>query len=355
MVTAEAPSLSLKTEVRAARQLGADWDEYVRKHAHGSPFHLEAWKKCVEETYGFQAFYIEARRGLALAGVLPLFLVDNLLTGKVLMSTPFAVYGGALADDPAAYEAIAGKVRMLGQELGVQYVELRNAHAEQVLGFSPLNRYVTFVQTLGSTEQSILESIPRKTRRMVRKSVEAGFTTGVETVDPGHFEELYARNLRRLGTPAFPSRHFTNILKHFKDSVAIHQHHLNGELAGAVLTFYFRDRLLPYYGASNPALNAAAPNNFMYFDLMRWGKANGFEVFDFGRSKKAAASGSYDFKSHWGMTELELPYEILLVKRKNLPNFSPANPAFAWPLKIWSRLPLALTRWLGPWLIRLVP
>jgi hypothetical protein len=120
------------------------------------------------------------------------------------------------------------------------------------------------------------------------------------------------------------------------------------------MTFYFRDQVMPYYGASDPEFNAAAPNNFMYYDLMRWGGKNGYRVFDFGRSKKSG-SGSYDFKAHWGMLERELPYEILLVKRKELPNFSPNNPRFNLAIRIWQHLPLAVTRRLGPYFVRLVP
>jgi hypothetical protein len=91
----------------------------------------------------------------------------------------------------------------------------------------------------------------------------------------------------------------------------------------------------------------------MYFDLMRWAGANGLRVFDFGRSKKD--SGSYAFKSHWGMRERALPYEILLIERKELPNFSPANPKYDMAIRLWRRLPLPLTRMLGPFLIRLFP
>ena len=107
-------------------------------------------------------------------------------------------------------------------------------------------------------------------------------------------------------------------------------------------------------GASDASGNSHAANNFMYFDLMRWGAWNGYRLFDFGRSKKLGG-GSYDFKSHWGMLERDLPYEILLVKRKTLPNFSPKNPVFDLPIRVWRNLPLSLTRWLGPRLIRLVP
>jgi lipid II:glycine glycyltransferase (peptidoglycan interpeptide bridge formation enzyme) len=121
----------------------------------------------------------------------------------------------------------------------------------------------------------------------------------------------------------------------------------------AVMTFYFRDQILPYYGASDPLHNAIAPNNFMYFELMRWGGQNGYRLFDFGRSKRV--KGSYDFKSHWGMAERELPYELILIKRRKMPNYTPVNPLFRLPILCWQRLPLAVTRLLGPRLIRFVP
>ncbi|MCC6536706.1 MAG: FemAB family PEP-CTERM system-associated protein [Bryobacterales bacterium] len=280
--------------------------------------------------------------------------MSNLLTGKILVSTPFAVYGGALTNDEESAAALAAFVRQLGTQLGVQYVELRNQHAGQKLGFQDLARYVTFYQRVGGGSDQILESIPRKTRRMVRKSIDAGFATEVETASPGEFEDLYLKNLHRLGTPAFPSAHFRNILHHFKGSVGIHHYRLGDRLASSVLTFYFRDTVLPYYGASDPACNASAPNNFMYYDIMLWASTNGYSVFDFGRSKKDVG-GSYDFKSHWGMEEVPLPYEILLVRRRDLPNFSPANPAFSLPQRIWVKLPPKLTRWLGPRLIRMLP
>ena len=103
----------------------------------------------------------------------------------------------------------------------------------------------------------------------------------------------------------------------------------------AVLSFYFSDQVLPYYGASDPKFNTLAPNNFMYFDLMRWGGQNGYSIFDFGRSKKV--KGSYDFKSHWGMMERELPYELMLIKRKQIPNYTPTNPVFQLPILCWQR------------------
>ena len=143
------------------------------------------------------------------------------------------------------------------------------------------------------------------------------------------------------------------MLKHFGPSVDVRECELEGKIISAVLTFYFRDQILPYYGASEMKFNSLAPNNFMYFDLMRWGGQNGYRVYDFGRSRRH--SGSYEFKAHWGMMERNLPYEMVLVRRKELPNFTPSNPKYQLAMRVWQKLPLAITRAVGPSLLRLVP
>lgn len=344
----------MSLQVRLFEPFDAEsWDAYVFQHPCGTPFHLTAWKNCIEETFGFRPYYLAAVAGDRIHGLLPLFLVRNPLSGVALISSPFAVYGGALFDSPEAAAALREELSRLGHRLAVQYVELRNAYLEQVLGFSPVDRYVTFTQTISPNSEAILAGIPRKTRYMVRKALRHPFILEpAQSLDA--FFALYTANLRRLGTPAFPRRHFINLLKFFGRSADVRELRLDGKPVAAVLTLYFRDQILPYYGASDPAYNDFAPNNYMYFDLMRWGGANGYTLFDFGRSKRKG-SGSYEFKAHWGMQERVLPYEMLLVRRKSLPHFSPTNPRFAPAIQLWRRLPLPVTRWLGPWLIRWFP
>jgi len=342
------------TVMRAAAGDDRRWDAFVSAHAHGSPFHLTAWKRVIEKTFGYRPYYLMTLAGGRVTGVLPLFLVQNPLIKKALISSPFAVYGGILADTEDARAALGLAARRLGEELGVEYVELRNAYESQCAGFERISRYVTFTQEIGPKEETILATIPRKTRYMVRKTLKEAFTTRRQIEKIATFEDLYSRNLRKLGTPSFSPRFFERLMTEFAGMVDVRETLHDGKVASAVLTFYFRDQVLPYYGASEPSFNALAPNNFMYFDLMRWGGGNGYRVFDFGRSKKTG-SGSYEFKSHWGMLERELPYEVLLVKGKQLPNFSPNNPRFAAAIRLWQRLPLAVTRRLGPYLIRLTP
>jgi FemAB-related protein (PEP-CTERM system-associated) len=329
------------------------WDTFVSNHPYGTPFHLIAWKESIETTFGYHSHYLLVTAGDRVAGVLPLFLVKNLLTGKRLISSPFAVYGGILADSDEARIALLHHAKALGEQLKVKDIELRNAWEGQSSGLPRITRYVTFSQEIGPDEIAVLNAIPRKTRAAVRKSLKEGLASRREFSAWQTFADLYSRNLGRLGTPCFPVKHFATLLEKFGGMADIREVSFNGTVVAAVLTFYFRDQVLPYYGASDPKFNAIAPNNFMYYDLMRWGGHNGYRIFDFGRSKKV--KGSYDFKAHWGMMERELPYEIYLVKGKKLPNYSPANPVFRLPILLWQRLPFAVARALGPHLIRFVP
>ena len=121
----------------------------------------------------------------------------------------------------------------------------------------------------------------------------------------------------------------------------------------ASLNFLFRNDMHIYYAAADTRYNALGPNTYMYFDHLRWGCANGYETFDFGRCKRETSV--FEFKRHWNTVMRELPYEIALIRRRELPNFSPTNPRFELAIKAWRRIPLALTRVIGPWFVRLFP
>lgn len=331
----------------------AEWDEFVHSHPHASPFHLTAWRDTVEDIFGLTPLYHLAREGSRLTGVLPLFFIKNPVMGKALISTPFAVYGGILASSPEAAAALRERAAEIGREMGVQHVELRNSVPEQCAGFSPLKRYVTFTKPLSPVSgEELVQSLEKKTRNLVRKALKNNYSSRI-TRDVTAFEQLYSTNLRRLGTPSFSPRLFPTILKNFGPLVDVREILLDGNIVAASMNFLFRGEMHTYYAASDQNYLAFAPNMFLYYDHIAWAGQNGFYTFDFGRSK--LGTGTFDFKKQWGTTMRELPYEVLLVKRKELPNFSPVNPKFDLAIKVWQKLPLPVTRALGPHLVKLFP
>jgi len=118
----------------------------------------------------------------------------------------------------------------------------------------------------------------------------------------------------------------------------------------SVMSFYFRDHVLPYYGGGTAEARALAANDFMYWEVMRRACERGYRVFDFGRSK--VGTGPYNFKRYWGFEPTPLVYEYKLGTAKEIPDNSPNNPKYRRFIALWKRLPLPLTKLIGPLIVK---
>jgi FemAB-related protein (PEP-CTERM system-associated) len=117
-----------------------------------------------------------------------------------------------------------------------------------------------------------------------------------------------------------------------------------------VLSFYFRDEVLPYYAGDTLAARDLAANDFKYWELMRRACERGLRVFDYGRSKRG--TGSFDFKKNWGFTPAPLAYEYQLYSRSDIPQHNPLNPRYRAFIALWRMMPRRVANALGPAIVR---
>ena len=210
--------------------------------------------------------------------------------------------------------------------------------------------YVTFRKEILPDEEGNMLAIPRKQRAMVRKGIKAGLKSEID-VGVQRFFKLYADNVHRHGTPALPKRYFEALRKHFGDDCEVLTvTGPDGRLLSSVLTFYFRDEVLPYYAGDDWAARDLAANDFKYWELMRRSCARGLKVFDYGRSK--LGTGPYAFKKNWGFEPTPLHYEYRLLKRDSVPQNNPSNAKYKLMIEAWRRLPIGVANWLGPFVVR---
>ncbi len=359
------------------------WDNFVLNSENSSFFHLIGWKDVVKQSFGHKAHFMMSVQENQITGILPLFEIKSRLFGHALVSVPFGAYGGMCSMNREAESALYRSTETLGKLMSVDYVEMRNQidsknvrnvhpeasgqdvqnvrtnevveQAEQSNNSNWLTKdlYVTFQRGIYPDIESNFKAVPRKQRRMIRQGIKAGLLSKIGRKEHlKDFYNIYARNLRNLGTPVFPLKYFENIMEIFPETFILSVWKDNVMVAG-VMTFIFKDRLMPYYGGSLKKYLLYAVNDFMYWELMRYGCEKGYKIFDFGRSKKG--TGSYDFKCHWGFEPKELPYTYYLVTKKDMPNISPANPRYTAMISVWKRLPLSLTKWLGSKIVRNIP
>jgi FemAB-related protein (PEP-CTERM system-associated) len=329
------------------------WDQFVFEHPRASFFHLTGWKRVLEKTFGYKARYYYCERQGKITGVAPFFDFSSWLVGRCLVSVPLAAYGGIVAEDAESEQALLDHSKCMARSAPVDYLELRHRDGGLLSGFHANELYVTFSTPLFSDPQANLKRLPKDTRYMIRKAEKGGLRVqrGVEQLDV--FYDLFAQSMQRLGTPVFPSALFRNLVEEFSNHTQLMLVYNGSQAVAGVLSFFFRDTVLPYFAGASQEATRLAANNFMYWELIKWAAEQGFRTFDFGRSKKG--TGSFAFKSQWNMSAQPLNYQVLLVKRKTVPNFSPVNPKFEMAIRIWKKLPLSLTKRLGPAVVRLFP
>jgi FemAB-related protein (PEP-CTERM system-associated) len=324
------------------------WDSYVDNHPGATFFHRAAWKTVLKRAFGHSTFFLYAERNGAIEGLLPLARIKSLLFGDTLISTPFCAYGGIVADNDDAMSALRHAACDLAERLGVGSLELRNRQPSGE-NWPTKELYVTFRKEIAPEVEDNMMAIPRKQRAMVRKGIKAGLHS---ELDDGweRLYRIYAESVRNLGTPVFPAKLFRILREVFgPDCGVLIVTQEQQDIAG-VMSFYFRDEVIPYYGGSLPVSRSVKGNDFMYWELMTRSCEQGIRIFDYGRSK--IGTGSYSFKKNWGFTPEPLSYEYYLVKSDSIPEVNPMNPKYQMFIRAWRKLPLPVANVIGPMLAR---
>ena len=322
------------------------WDRFVDAHPDATFFHKSAWKPVIERGFGQRVFQLAAWRSGEIVGVLPLVHLRNRLFPRALVSTAFCVHGGPVARDARALEALDAAAVALGSRLDVQHIEYRGRPGVGEDWTARGDLYATFRKPIDPDPDVNLKAIPRKQRAVVRKAL-AGDLSVTTGDDVGLFHGLYATSLRNLGTPVFSRRYLQALIDGFPEperEIRVIRH--AGTPVAGVLSFYFKDEVLPYYAGGTPECRGVGAHDLMYWTLMQDAAARGCRSFDFGRSK--VATGAFAFKKNWGFEPEPLVYAYKLIRGSHVPDTTPSNPKYARAIAAWQRLPLWLANRIGP-------
>jgi FemAB-related protein (PEP-CTERM system-associated) len=325
------------------------WDAFVTECRSATFFHRAGWQRVIRKAFGHPTYFLYAERGERIEGVLALAHVKSLVFGNALVSLPFAVYGGVAAHTSEAADALEAEAQTLARRLGVHHLELRNVEQRHP-DWPQQDLYVSFRREILPHVEANMLSIPRKQRAMVRKGMKNGLRSEIDT-NVERFFALFGDNVHRHGTPALPKAYFETLLREFgADCEVLTVVDSRDRPVSSVLSFYFKDEVLPYYAGDHTDARELAANDFKYWELMRRACERGCKVFDYGRSKQG--TGSYSFKKNWGFEPTRLHYEYQLYRGDSIPQNNPMNPKYKAFIAVWRRLPVSLANQLGPFIVK---
>jgi FemAB-related protein (PEP-CTERM system-associated) len=359
----EAPAARAAAEIDVALLAAGDapareWDTLVETHPGSSAYHLSFVRALVAEAFGHESFYFVARRGRGgpPAGLLPTILMRSALFGKYLVSLPFFNYGGALADGDDVREALVRAAASRCREAGARHLELRHVEPHEHLGLPARTAKVAMILELPRTAAELMKGLEGRVRNQIKQSQLAGLKVEEGQSDKlDDFFKVFVRNMRDLGTPAYPRRFFAAFLRHMGDRARIYvARHPNGRPAAAAVTITWRQKTEVPWASSVRDYNPLRPNNLLYWTMIERAIERGERAFDFGRSTEGG--GTYRFKAGFGAKPLPFFWHYYMPRGgAALPGLHPDNPKFKLAIRMWQMLPVPITRILGPRIVRGLP
>lgn len=329
----------------------SQWDDFVAGSPDATFCHLAAWRVIMGDVLGHECLFQVARddRG-AWAGVLPLIRVKSAVFGHYLVSMPFLNYGGPVGTS-AAKSALRAWAVEEARASRANMVELRS-RACQDPDLAPSPPKVTVLLSLPPGVDDLWQGLAPKVRSQIRRPQKEGMEVAFGAGQLDAFYEVFARNMRDLGTPVLPKRFFERVVSVLGDRTVIGTVHHRGRPVAAGFGFVWRDEFEMTWASSLREFNPLAPNMLLYWGFLQRTIETGLRVFNFGRCTPGA--GTHRFKRQWGGVDEPLPWGAWMGDQpRSRP--SPDDSRYGIAVAAWRRLPLTVSKIIGPRIARFLP
>lgn len=344
--------------VRVHETMDGSTAEVIRLflHSRQGPWlsHDPAWSSIFSRGLGHRPYYLQAQRDGQTVGVLPLAYVRSFLFGRYLVSLPYLNYGGPIVDEPATAAVLIDHAVRLADTLDVRYLELRNQDeiAHPSLTEKKTSKVLMW-RELPATADELWKSFKPEVRNQIRKGEKSNLRVAWGTHDMlADFYQVFSRNMRDLGTPVFGKGLFSSILADLSGRSELCVVYLETlPIAGALLLHGAGFTEVPS-ASSLREHNKSCANMLMYHHLLLRAQDRGQRFFDFGRSSED--SGTYKFKRQWRAEPHPSVWQYY-VRQGSISEVRPDNPKYQRKIETWKKLPLWLTRLLGPSIVRGIP
>lgn len=295
------------------------WNRFVEQHPYGWITHLSGWKRMLENTFPhMHGYYLTLQDSAGnIRAALPIYSVESWLTGRRLVSVPFATLCDPLVTDPADMEPLSRAAVNLSREISVRRIEIRTLLASHLLDKE------TFLADCGlkhhflrlcSDPELLRGNFHRScVRQRIARAEKSGFRL-VKGACERHLKQFYLlhrKTRKRKGLPPHPYALIKSLGNAFAGSnmVELRLCCQGEEAVAGLIVFKYKDRVSVEYSAADAAYNDQSPIHLLVWNTIKESCLSGYRILDFGQTSVHNKS-LMEFKSHWGTEVSELPHFI---------------------------------------------
>lgn len=339
--------------IKYCEEFREKWEDFVLDTPEAANYHQIGWKEVIEKSFGHKTYYLMCMENDIVIGIFPLVFLKSLFFGRFIVSLPFFNYGSVLCSNEKARKMLLDEAIRIAKSVKASHIENRDKK-DKVFDLPVKTSKVTLLLPLTSSPDELWKSFKSKLRSQIKRPIKEGMDAHIGGLDElDNFYKVFSINMRDLGTPVYTKNLFKNILYTFPEKTAICTVYLKNNPVGSAFITGFKGTVEVPWASTIREYNYASPNMLLYWNVLKYSCEKGYKLFDFGRS--TPDSGTYYFKKQWGAETVQLYWYYWLRQGGALPELNPQNKKFEFLIKIWQKLPVELTKIIGPHIVKGLP
>lgn len=335
------------------------WEKFVANHPSATVYHHTVWRDFLCKTFQHMKpcyIILENTQGEIVAGI-PLFIVESWITGKRLVSVPFAsVCHPLVTDDEDLGTLITASIEHCKQS-ACSYFEMRLRGTDQgqmIPGMKRTTQYKSHVLSLDRDLDGIRKSFHKTSvQQRIRRAEKKGLDTHY-ALSERELEEFYLllskQRLRKLGLPPHPYRlfkHMWDLLKP-KQMLDLHLIEHDGKMIAGMLVLKANNMVISEHAATEKKYMNIGANQLLWWKAIESAHREGFRYFDLGKSH-INAHGLLAFKRWWYPQEYDI-YHYYYPDVRGIYATSRASATHKCLNMLWRHMPMSLAKFGGNFL-----
>jgi hypothetical protein len=313
--------------VELTPELERDYAAFIARQPDAMIYPTIEYRNFLRAAVGGTPRYLVARRGSEIVGALPYFVLSHPRFGEVINSLPwYGSHGGCQvsADAPDARAALLARLRDAVAADAVRFATViltpeETAHVDAYRAALETTNtdhrigQVTELPDAGDDLEARLEATClQKTRNLVRKSRNQGFTIETADTDEGwHFlYETHVANMSAMGGRAKPLPHFdalrASIPAEWRQMLQVRH---EGTAVASVLLLRFNRTVEYVTPVIKHEFRSMQPLSFAIWHGMLNAVRDGFRYWNWGGTW-ASQTTLHHFKAGWGARDRPYSYVI---------------------------------------------
>lgn len=289
-----------------------DWGKFVDEHPNGNIFQTPYFFDAYRKTDKYKPVVIACFRKDILVGILQAIIQKEYKGLLGLLSARAIIFGGPLVKEnniEVFRELIIVYNKFIRNK--VIYSQFRNLFETNYFRQNfERNKFVyedhlNIIIDLKLEVEELWKNVHSKRRNEIRKAFKEGTVFEIEqnsnalksAYDILH--EVYGR-----AQLPFPEYDFFENLLHYsteKSNLLVSVAKFQNKIIGCMLALVYKNTIYDFYAGSYLKFNKKHPNDLIPWELFKWGKKNGYRIFDFGGAGKPNIPyGVREYKKKFG-------------------------------------------------------